>query len=149
MADIDILTELIEMTIDSADSYEQAAVAAPRPELAQMFRRLAAERRSIVADLRAQIVALGGMPADDDSVLAGAHRAFCNLRARLLDDPQDALGAVERGEARIMARYDETLRGGLDPAVRRTVEAGLATIRADRQRLDAMKLARQPAMSRG
>jgi uncharacterized protein (TIGR02284 family) len=137
--DISVLNSLIETTIDSADGYEQAAGTAQDADLAQLFRRFASERRSVVADLRSHVVRLGGKPEDDGSLLAGAHRAFLNLRSAFDSDTKTAIAEVDRGESFIKEKYDTALSAELSPDVRAAIQRAYESIRAGHDTFEQMK----------
>lgn len=137
--DIATLNSLIETTIDSADGYEQAAAHDKADDLSQTFRQFAAERRSIVADLRGHVVRLGGTPEDDGSLLAAAHRQFLNLRSMFDSDRRTAINEVERGEDFIKAKYETALKAELSPEVRQAVQRAYESVRAGHDTFSAMK----------
>lgn len=138
--DISTLNSLIATTIDSADGYERAAGAAPDAELAQLFRRFASERRSIVADLRSHVVRLGGKPEDDGTLLASAHRMFLNLRSAFDSDRRTAINEVERGEDYIKDKYETALdETDLSPDVRDAILRAYESVRAGHDTFSQMK----------
>lgn len=137
--DISTLNSLIETTIDSADGYEQAAVAADDGDLAQMFRRFGSERRQLVADLRAQVIALGGNPEDDGTLLASAHRSFLRLKSAFGSSRKAVIEEVETGEDHIKAKYDTALRETLLPETRRVIELAYGSVRKGHDTFSAMK----------
>lgn len=140
--DISTLNALIETTIDSADGYEQAAAAAEDGDLAQMFRRFGSERRQLVADLRAQVIALGGQPEDDGTLLAGAHRTFLRIKAAFGNTREAVIDEVETGEDHIRAKYDAALRETLLPETRRVIELAYGSVRDGQETFSTMKHAR-------
>lgn len=141
MSDTDIrtLNSLIETTIDSADGYEQASETEKAGDLAQTFRQFAAERRSIVAELRGHVVRLGGTPEDDGTLLAAAHRQFLKIRAAFDNDTRAAVNEVERGEDIIKAKYEHALKEELSPEVRQAVQRAYESVRAGHDAASALK----------
>ncbi len=137
--DIKVLNTLIETTIDSADGYEQAAKVADDAELAGLFTRFGSERRRIVADLRGQVVALGGDPEDDGSLLAGAHRAFLTLKSAFGTSRKAVIEEVEAGEDHIKAKYEDALDETLTAATRLVIETGFRSVREGHDTFSAMK----------
>lgn len=137
--DIATLNGLIATTIDSADGYEQAAVAADDSELAAMFRKFGSERRQVVADLRAQVVALGGEPEDDGTLLAGAHRAFLRIKSSFGSSRKAVIEEVETGEDHIKAKYEDALNETLTPETRRVIEIAHVSVREGHDTFSAMK----------
>lgn len=137
--DISTLNSLIETTIDSADGYEQAASTTRDDELAQLFRRFASERRTVVADLRGHVVRLGGTPEDDGTLLASAHRMFLNLRSAFDSDTRTAVNEVERGEDFIKEKYEQALKAELTPDVRMAIQRAYESVRSGHDTMSEMK----------
>ena len=137
--DIRMLNSLIETTIDSADGYEQAAAQATDRELAELFRRFGSERRQVVADLRREVVSLGGDPEDDGSLLAGAHRAFLNIKSAFGSSNERVVEEVERGEDHIKDKYEAAMTEELSTPVRQAIEKAYRSVRAGHDTFSAMK----------
>lgn len=108
--DIETVNDLIKTTIDSVDGYRSAAEDANSNQFQAIFFERASERQHVAEELRQHVRSLGGDPQDDGSVLAGAHRAFMNLRDAVtgLDD-QAVIAEVERGEDHIKAKFETAL----------------------------------------
>lgn len=108
--DIRTLNSLIATTLDSIDGYANAASDSESGRFSQIFNARAAERRQVVTQLQAEVVRLGGNPEDDGTALAGAHRAFMNLKAAVTGkDDKAIINEVERGEDHIKAKFEEAL----------------------------------------
>lgn len=107
--DIHVLNSLIETTLDSADGYREAAKEADSERFRGLFEQRGFERQQVVTDLQSTVVALGGSPEDDGSVLAKAHRAFLDVKHALLRDDQAVIGSVENGEDFIKAKFERAL----------------------------------------
>ncbi len=136
--DIKILNGLIATTIDSVDGYRASAEAVDNTRYAQKFTERATERSSVAEQLRAEVRRLGGEPEDDGTLLAGAHRAFLNLKSVVVTrDDQAIVNEVERGEDHIKAKYEEALQDNdLSPSTRSLIEASFASVRSGH---DAMR----------
>ena len=93
--DIAKLDDLIVTTIDSIRGYEHSAEKAPESRLAPFFKRMAAERRDVVAQLQAQSRALGGTPTEHGSTAAHVRRG--RLAPGLRRERQYAAGALASG----------------------------------------------------
>ncbi|PSJ19970.1 hypothetical protein CVH10_20060, partial [Halomonas sp. ND22Bw] len=74
-------------------------------------------------DLQAEVRRLGGDPEDDGTVLAGAHRMFLDLKAKVTgQDDKAIIDEVERGEDHIKAKFDDALaKEDLSPEVRAAI----------------------------
>ena len=106
---MDILNDVLETLIDSADGYEKAAELAERSTFKEFFTRRAASRRGMVAAIRQEITQLGGTPESDGTILASAHRAFMNLRTVVQDNDEAVIEAVENGEEYLRRKFDAAL----------------------------------------
>ena len=90
---------LIAKLLDSIDGYQKSAADSDNQALADKFNARARERQSAVTKLQAAVATAGGNPDDDGTVLAGAHRAFLNLKEVVTGKDDKAIVAeIERGE---------------------------------------------------
>jgi uncharacterized protein (TIGR02284 family) len=139
--DIAILNGLIATTLDSADGYETAARDADGHRFAQMFTARAHERRQVVTTLQAEVGRMGGTPEDDGTILAGAHRAFLNLKASITGkDDKAIIDEVERGEDHIKAKYEDALGDTeLSPAARTAIETAWHSVREGHDQMRDLK----------
>jgi uncharacterized protein (TIGR02284 family) len=111
--DIETLNDLIKTTIDSVDGYRSAAEDADSHQFQSIFFERANERQQVAEELRQHVRALGGDPQDNGSILAGAHRAFMDLRDAVTgSDDQAVIAEVERGEDHIKAKFEDALEDG-------------------------------------
>ncbi len=108
--DIKTLNSLIATTLDSVDGYTEAAKDIENQRYGAMFTARAKERRQVVGDLQAEVRRLGGNPEDDGTVLAGAHRVFLDLKAKVTGQDEKAIvNEIERGEDHIKAKFDDAI----------------------------------------
>ncbi len=139
--EIRTLNSLIATTIDSIDGYEESAKAIDSGRFAEQFQARANERRQIVGQLRGEVSRLGGNPEDDGTFLAGAHRAFLNLKATVatLDD-QAVIAEVERGEDHIKTKFEEALQDDkLAPETRSVIESAFQSVKAGHDQISDLK----------
>lgn len=139
--DIRTLNGLIATTIDSVDGYRTSAQEVDNPRFAEKFTARASERSSVAEQLRAEVRRLGGNPEDDGSLLAGAHRAFVDLKSAVTGrDDQAIVNEVERGEDHIKAKFESALQDGdLSPQCRSLVETAFASVRAGHDEMRDLK----------
>lgn len=108
---IDGLQGLIEINIDSADGFHSAADHIDNAAMALMFREVASERRSFANELKGYVARSGEEPERSGSWQAKVHRWWIDIRSRLSsDDLKVVLQEAERGEDKIKAVYEETLK---------------------------------------
>lgn len=107
--DIKVLNSLIEVTLDSADGYREAASETEDARYRSMFEESSRERQQVASELQACVGQLGGDPQDNGSILAKAHRAFMDIKHALLRDDQAVVNSVENGEDHIKARFESAV----------------------------------------
>lgn len=139
--DIRTLNGLIATTLDSVDGYTTAAEDADNSSYRQAFLSRAAERRGVVQVLQNEVSRLGGNPEDDGTALAGAHRAFLNLKAAVTGkDDQAIVNEVERGEDHIKAKFDNALQDGeLSGPVLAAIRSAYESVRAGHDEMRNLK----------
>ena len=139
--DISTLNSLIATTLDSVDGYREAADRTEDARFGQIFRVRAQERQTVVADLQAQVRMLGGDPEDDGTLLAGAHRMFLDLKAKVTDaDDKAIINEVERGEDYLKEKFESALADTqLSPATLAVVRQASQSVRAGHDQMSALK----------
>lgn len=143
--DIKTLNSLIATTLDSVDGYTEAAKDIENQRYGAMFTARANERRQVVSDLQAEVRRLGGNPEDDGTVLAGAHRVFLDLKAKVTgQDDQAVVNEVERGEDHIKAKFDDAVADNdLSPEVRSAVQKANQSVQQGHDQMRDLKHALQ------
>jgi len=94
-----------------------------------------------VSNLQAQVRALGGNPEDDGTVLAGAHRVFLDLKAKITgQDDKAIINEVERGEDYLKAKYESALSDtDLSPATKAIIQTANQSVRQGHDEMSALK----------
>jgi uncharacterized protein (TIGR02284 family) len=142
---VKVLNSLIETTLDSANGYREAAENAREGELKTLFSERAQRRMEITRELQQEVRTFGGEPEDDQSMLGKAHNKFVDLKNAVMGGHDDTavIDEVERGEDFIKGKFEAALRDDDLPMEARQVVTRVAeTIRADHDRIRAMKHAR-------
>lgn len=139
--DIRTLNSLIATTLDSVDGYQEAAKDGESGRFAAMFNERAQERRQVVQQLQGEVTRLGGNPEDDGTALAGAHRAFLNLKSSVTgQDDKAVIAEVERGEDHIKAKFESALQDrDLSPETRGAIEQAYASVRRGHDQMSDLK----------
>lgn len=139
--DIRTLNSLIATTLDSVDGYTEAAKDADDTRFTGLFTSRAQERRQVASTLQAEVSRLGGNPEDDGTVLAGAHRAFLNLKSAVTgQDDKAIVDEVERGEDHIKAKYEDALKDdALSPEARSAIGAAWDSVKSGHDEMRDIK----------
>lgn len=135
------LNSLIATVIDSIDGYTEAAKDAESGRFGEMFADRARERRQVATQLQTEVTRLGGNPEDDGSALAGAHRAFLNLKSAVTGkDDKAIIDEVERGEDHIKAKFEDALADNeLSPATRSAIQTAYGSVRQGHDQIRDLK----------
>ena len=107
----------------------------------EIFLNRADERDEVVMELQAKVRALGVEPATSGTVLAGAHRAFLDIKDALTNSDDKAIIAeIERGEDYIKHKYEEAMRDAdLSPACRTGIEQCYSSIKIGHDQMRDLK----------
>ena len=120
---IDTLRSLTQTAIDSAEGYEKASENANSAGLKQVLTDAAARRRSLVADLNAELVRLGGERQERGSTAGSLHHAWTRISDAFKDGDEAASERVEEGEDYIEKKFREALDAGdWDPQTRELLQ---------------------------
>ena len=132
--EMDVLTELLEVTLDSVAGYREAAALSDNMELQQRFLRRADERERVAERLGEVIGGLGGRPPVDGTSLGAAHRSFMNLRSRIHPENRTMLKEVARGEHFLRSCYEDVLQDNvLSPRAHDAVRTAYGSVWAGEQ----------------
>jgi len=134
------LNDILETLIDSTDGYEKAAEVADRDTLKDFFQSRAASRREMAADVRSEIVNLGGTPDDDGSILANVHRMFLTVSSAVQDNDEAAIKAVDTGEEHLREQFEDALANDdLNPSAMILLKKYQGELRADERLIDHLE----------
>jgi uncharacterized protein (TIGR02284 family) len=127
---IDTLNELIAVTRDSADFYDDAAEQAHNPQLKALFQRMA-EAKSGLVDAIAREVEVEGVEAADEGTFRGSlHRMYGNVRGKLGSDDYGYVAELEEAEDRMLHAFRDVLEDKDAPlSVKEVVRNHLPTVK--------------------
>jgi uncharacterized protein (TIGR02284 family) len=135
------LNTLIATLLDSIDGYTKSAQDVENRDLAERFNARARERQAAVAGLQAAVARAGGNPEDDGTLLAGAHRAFLNLKEAVTGrDDKAILNEVERGEDYLKEKFEAALRNvDLAPDARAAAQTAWDSVKSGHDEMSQLK----------
>ncbi len=141
--DIDQLNLLIEVTLDSAQFYLDAAGNAKEPQYSGLFRERGAQRQDIAQRLQARVKSLGGDAEQSGTAYGSAKRRFGNLRK---GGDTSVISELEAGEDHVSKAYQQVvLDVELSDPVRAAVESEFALIQANHEETRAAGNRRNPS----
>ena len=139
------LNTLIATLIDSVEGYQKSAADVDNPRYAELFQARAQERQGAVDLLQAAVVAQGGTPEDDGSLMGSIHRAFLSLREAVSTrDDAALLAEIEHGEHYLKDKFETALDSDtLADAPRAAVQTAWNSVKAGHDEMWQLKQAVQ------
>lgn len=140
---IEGIQNLIEINIDSAKGFDEAAEKVDSNAIADLFRTCASERRGYANDLRSLAAINAEQPVSDGSWKGTVHRWWIDLRGKVQSGDEHAmLAEAERGEDAIKHRYEDTLKETAGSAVNDVLQSQYAGVKARHDQIRDMRDAR-------
>jgi uncharacterized protein (TIGR02284 family) len=141
---ISVLNDLIETSIDGEKGFHTAAEDAKNPEIKAYLLSRSSGCKTSVAELQAEVRALGGDPEDSSSVAGGAHRLWVNLKSALTGKSDEAvLNEVESGEDHALKAYkkaaQEATEKNLPANVTALIQRQLQGVQANHDKVKALR----------
>jgi uncharacterized protein (TIGR02284 family) len=134
------LNELIEVLNDGVKFYDDAAGTTKNSTYQQLFQRMATTKRSIAADLKAEVAHHGDKPADSGTVTGSLRQAYTDLRAKLSDNPDaQYIGQLEESEDRILHAFQDALTTSEHAQVRQIAQNYLPDVRRMHDEMRTLK----------
>jgi uncharacterized protein (TIGR02284 family) len=133
--DIQVLDDLIKVTLESALGYEKAAEEVPDTRFKALFEEQAIERRQVRLYLQTLARSLGAEPAEEGSVLSALRRGV----SALTGGGKAMLGHVEAGEDAVAARFEAALQDPeLSVEVKQAVAEEYGIVKAGHDRMQGV-----------
>ena len=137
---VSVLNELIETSKDGEKGFQKAAEDAHDAELKSVFTEGARRCREGVAELQAEVRALGGSPEKTGSATAALHRGWMSLKEAVSSrDDKAILEECERGEDYAKAQYRKALEQDLPADVRAIVDRQYQGVLANHDRVRMLR----------
>jgi len=134
------LKDLVEVLNDGKKFYEEAATKVHRPELRQLFGRMALTKGAIAGDLKTKIVAAGKDAPNDGSFSGSLHKAYSEVRAKLSSSPDgEYVGQLEGFEDRILSAFREAADKSDDASVRALANKYMPEVLRDHNEMSSLK----------
>jgi uncharacterized protein (TIGR02284 family) len=141
---ISVLNDLIETSIDGEKGFHTAAEDVKNPEIKAYLLSRSSECKTAVAELQAEVRALGGDPETSSSAAGGVHRLWVELKSALSGKTDEAvLNEVESGEDHALKVYKEAqekaVEKNLPVNVTSLIQRQLAGTQANHDKVKALR----------
>lgn len=133
------LNDLIEVLNDGKTFYTEASDKV-RPDLADLFRRMARTKAAIAGDLGGLVASAGEKPADGGTFVGAIRKFYADVRSSL-SSTQDAtyVAQLEEFEDRILDAFRKVVENSDDSATRAIAQRHLPQITRDHDDMRALK----------
>lgn len=133
---IDTINELLAVTRDSAEFYEDASTKANNPQLQSLFRDMAQSKNNLVGALSSEIRAEGAEPKKEGTFRGTLSRMYGDIRGRMDSDDYGYVAQLEESEDRMLHKFEEVLEDDDTPAsVKQAVRGHLPTVKQHHDRM--------------
>ena len=137
---IDVLNTLIETCNDGEMGFRKVAENLKSTDLKILLENRAVECRQACAELRAQVVALGGDPETGGSASGALHRGWVSVLGTLTGyNDKSLLEACERGEDAALERYRDALDEALPDDIRMLIERQYEGVKRNHAQVRALR----------
>ena len=134
------LNELIEVLNDGVSFYEDAGKTTENSSYKSLFTRMASTKRSIAADLKAQVALHGETPADGGTIAGSLRKAYTDITASMSKHPDDKyISQLEETEDRILHSFQDALTSSDRAEVRQIAQNYLPDVRRMHDEMRALK----------
>lgn len=141
---VDKLRSLVQINLDSASGFREAADAIDDGPLAQDFRVWAADRTRQADELAEFVTLNDAEPPQDKSWTASLHQVWLDLRAAMSGGEAYAvLAEAERGEDAIKVKYEEVLKDTAGSAVNDVLQSQYLAVKGVHDRVRDLRDARK------
>lgn len=134
------LNDMIEVLDDGLTFYQEAATRVERPDLRNLFERMAQTKQSIAEDLRTAVVADGAKPPVDGSFAGSLRKVYAEVRTALSNQKDyQYVAQLERFEDRILRSFEDAVGESDDHIVRSIAHRHLPQLTRDHNELKTLK----------
>jgi uncharacterized protein (TIGR02284 family) len=138
------LNDIIEVLDDGLTFYQEAATRVERPDLRNLFERMARTKQLIAEDLRAAVVADGAKPPVDGSFAGSLRKAYAEVRTALSSHKDyQYVAQLEKFEGRILRSFEDAVAESDDAVVRTIAHSHLPQVTRDHNEMRKLKGAAQ------
>lgn len=138
--DVPTLNELILVAREGCEFYTSAATKVGSEQLRALFEEMAAARARLAQDLELHVQAKGARPVEPTRFGSTLRRLYVDLLARTADDRDAAYVAqLEEVEDGLLQAFEDAVAEAQVPEIRAVLEHHLPRVRANHDRVRAMK----------
>jgi uncharacterized protein (TIGR02284 family) len=139
-ADTATINDMIEVLNDGKTFYTEASQDAVRPDLKQLFTRMADHKRQIAEELGVAVQALGDAPATSGSVAGSMRKMYAELRTKMTSDKNhEYIAQLEEFEDRILHTFEAAATDTDDAGVSAIASKYMKSVQEDHDLMRDLK----------
>ena len=136
------LNDLVEALNDGIAFYDHAAAETNDQAHRQLFLDFSRMKRTIAGDLKSEVMAQGGQPANDSSWLGEFRQGYADLKAKMVKDADAAyVTSLEAQEDRVLHAFRDAVDADQPVRVRELAAKYLPEVKSMHDRMRALKQA--------
>lgn len=125
----DMLKDIVHTAREGAQFYEAARDKASKPELREVFTRMAQAKHTLITELSAALMAKGEALPEGGSPTVAMRRVYADVRA-MVSSNDDAIyvGELEEVEDRLVSEMKTALNEATDPMMKSTLQQAMMSV---------------------
>jgi len=140
MQNANIVKDLVQVSRDGLEFYEDAMSEVKSERLKDVFSRMAGHKRTLIAALSSKL-AMNDENVPTDGTFAGSVRkTYADVRA-MLSSNEDKIyvGQLEEAEDRMLKHFEEAIADTSDPSVKSLLQQHFPQVRACHDEMSGLK----------
>ncbi|MES2885938.1 MAG: PA2169 family four-helix-bundle protein [Pseudomonadota bacterium] len=125
----DQLKDIVQTAREGASFYEAARDKASKPQLREVFTRMAEAKHTLITELSAVLMAKGEALPEGGSTTVALRKVYADVRA-MVSSNDDAIyvGELEEVEDRLVSEMKTALIEATDPAMKTTLQHAMVSV---------------------
>ena len=125
----DLLKDIVHTAREGASFYEAARDKASKPELREVFTRMADAKQALITELSAALMSKGEVVPEGGSSAVALRKVYADVRA-MVSNNDDAIyvGELEEVEDRLVSEMKTALIETTDPTMKVTLQQAMLSV---------------------
>lgn len=134
------LKELVQISRDGLEFYEDAITKVTSDRLKSIFSRMAGHKRTLIEALSSKLEMNDESVPSEGTFAGSLRKAYADVRVMLSGNEDKVYVAqLEEAEDRLLKHFEKSLEDATDPSVRSLLQAYIQQVRASHDEMRALK----------
>lgn len=134
-----ILNHLVDVCEDAREYYQKASDQAEDPRIKMTMKNMAAVRETIISDLKARIISMGGTPDEQGTAQGKTAQFFGQLKASIANTDETLVSELEEAEDKSLEEFHSAMAKNLPEETRSFIEKQTALLRKTHDHMKELK----------